>query len=606
MTTTRITEKLSTLLLSQLPEYIQSDFTTFRTFLEAYYEFLEQDQGAQELLQNSRSYNDVDRTIDSFIEFFLKQYSNDIPRDVLYNKKALVKNIQDLYANKGNEKSYKLLFRILFDKEVEIFNPSTQILRSSDGKWVQRNSFFMRTIVGDGLTILNNNLLIESSNSKHPILIKSRKVAFSSVGVSSTIHEYFFDNSKNVPVEIGNTIEFQGFKGEVVGVPVAAEITSPGSGFSVGNILPLVSGLGNTAKLKVTKVSPTGGILNVQFINFGIGYTGDFYNFFSSTLGVVSGTTFNFSAGAATITDNLSGFVETGTITTQTYAVDSFFANDYQGDILSEFFTSTTPGPVPGQPISGVTASLGLASDAAIYIDIGSKVKYPGYYETNDGFISDEIFIQDRDFYQPYSYVLKIDERFDLYKKAVLDILHPAGMKLFGELALNASIDISAEIIATLRYLVSNLQDVFGTNDDGNAKDVTKVLTDLPGTDEFIAKSITKLSADDFLIEDLSSLLTSTNHLDSFGTSDDGDNKNIGKNIGDPAASPYADISYFLEDYTFAFFEFFLVEDNFTFVFSYELPINNISIVDTGSIITFDYDAEAYFAEDYAGSIVTF
>lgn len=606
MPTTRITEKLSTLVASQLPEYILSDFPTFKTFLEAYYEFLEQDQGAQELLQNSRSYNDVDHTIESFIENFLKQYSNDIPRDALYNKKALVKNIQDLYVNKGNEKSYKLLFRILFNKDVEVFYPSTQVLKTSDGKWVQKNSFFMKTLVGSGTTILNNNLLIESSTSKYPILIKSRRTATTSQGVSTLIHEYFFNNSKNVPIEIGNTIEFQGFKGEVVGTPVSAQITSPGTGFSIGDILPLVSGQGNSAKLKVTKVSPTGGILNVQFINFGIGYTGDFYNFFSSSLSTVQTTSFNFSAGNVSITDNLSGFVETGTIITPTYADITFFAEDYQGDILSQFFTSTSSiGTLLGQPIGVVTASAGLNSDAAIYIDIGSKVKYPGYYENNDGFISDEIFLQNRDFYQPYSYVLKIDERFDLYKKAVLDILHPAGMRLFGELALNASIDISAEITATIRFLVNNFQDIFGTI-DSDAKAISKVLDDSPIADEFVAKDITKIRADDFLLEDLSTALISPLYNDFTGTSDDGDVKDIIKQFGDVGAFPYA-LDYFAQDYATLSSNFkILIEDNFTFIFTYELPINNVSILDSGSIINFDYDTGTYFSQDYAGTITTF
>ena len=84
--------KTSLLVNKQVPEYVREEYPIFISFLEAYYEFLEQDQNAQELLQNSRSYSDIDRTIDSFIEYFLKQYSNDIPRDVLYNKKALVKN----------------------------------------------------------------------------------------------------------------------------------------------------------------------------------------------------------------------------------------------------------------------------------------------------------------------------------------------------------------------------------------------------------------------------------------------------------------------------------------------------------------------------------
>ena len=608
MPTTRITEKLSTLVASQLPEFIQSDFTTFKTFLEAYYEFLEQDQNAQELLQNSRSYSDIDRTIDSFIEYFLKQYSNDIPRDVLYNKKALVKNIQDLYVNRGNEKSYKLLFRILFNKDVEVFYPSTQVLKASDGKWIQRNSFFMRTLVGDGTAVVNNNVIVESSTSKYPVLIKSRKLAFSVTGASSIIHEYFFDNSKNIPIEVGNIIEYEGFKGVVVGTPVSATITSPGTGFKVGDILPLTSGQGISSKLKVTKVNNTGGILNVQFINFGIGYTGDFYNFFSASLGVVAPTTFSFTGGAASIGDRLSGFVERGTISTPSYSSETYFAEDYQGDLLGEFYTSTSSAGSPsGQPIGGVSASLGLASDAAVYVSIGSRVKYPGYYESNDGFLSDDIYIQDQDYFQSFSYVLKIDERLDLYKKAVLDILHPAGMKLFGELALNASIDISAEITATIRFLVSNFQDIFRV-EDSNAKAIEKSLSDTPGTDEFVAKDITKIRADDFLLEDLNSILISPTYNDNAGTSDDGNVKDIAKQFGDTVAGPYTFTGYFAEDYTLIDSNFYItIEDTISIEGTFNRTINNtITASDSGNIFLQSYDAEFYFAEDYVGTIVNF
>jgi len=51
MTTTRIKEKVSQLVNSQLPEFIRSDYTTFVAFLEYYYQFLEQDQNAHELVK---------------------------------------------------------------------------------------------------------------------------------------------------------------------------------------------------------------------------------------------------------------------------------------------------------------------------------------------------------------------------------------------------------------------------------------------------------------------------------------------------------------------------------------------------------------------------
>jgi hypothetical protein len=80
MATTRIKEKVSELVNSQLPEFIRSDYTTFVAFLEYYYKFLEQDQGAFELVQNARQYSDIDQTTESFVNYFLTNYAKDLPQ----------------------------------------------------------------------------------------------------------------------------------------------------------------------------------------------------------------------------------------------------------------------------------------------------------------------------------------------------------------------------------------------------------------------------------------------------------------------------------------------------------------------------------------------
>lgn len=58
---------------------------------------------------------------------------------------------------------------------------------------------------------------------------------------------------------------------------------------------------------------------------------------------------------------------------------------------------------------------------------------YPGRYVNQDGQLSSYNFLEDRDYYQPYSYVVKIDESLDAYRKPIKDLIHPAGLKLFGE-----------------------------------------------------------------------------------------------------------------------------------------------------------------------------
>jgi len=116
MSTTRLKQKLSSIVSSQFPEYIQRDFTTFIEFMELYYKFLEQDQGAQEIIQNLTEYGDIDTTTDAFVKYFLKNYTDLIPETALANKKILVKRIKDLYESKGSSLSFQLLFRLFFNE----------------------------------------------------------------------------------------------------------------------------------------------------------------------------------------------------------------------------------------------------------------------------------------------------------------------------------------------------------------------------------------------------------------------------------------------------------------------------------------------------------
>ena len=59
--------------------------------------------------------------------------------------------------------------------------------------------------------------------------------------------------------------------------------------------------------------------------------------------------------------------------------------------------------------------------------------EYPGRYINDDGKLSSYNFLEDRDYYQEFSYVVRVDESLENYRKAIKDLTHPAGTKMFGE-----------------------------------------------------------------------------------------------------------------------------------------------------------------------------
>ena len=139
-------QKTSLLINRQVPEFVREEHPNFIAFLEAYYEFLENKQGTKknDLVTKSkdlRYISDVDASIAEFENNFFNTYGNLIPRNVEVDKAFLIKNILPLYLAKGSDKSFQLLFRLLFNEEVEIVKPNQSVLRASDGKWLIENAF---------------------------------------------------------------------------------------------------------------------------------------------------------------------------------------------------------------------------------------------------------------------------------------------------------------------------------------------------------------------------------------------------------------------------------------------------------------------------------
>jgi hypothetical protein len=96
--------------------------------------------------------------------------------------------------------------------------------------------------------------------------------------------------------------------------------------------------------------------------------------------------------------------------------------------------------------------SIGDGTAQAVATIITGTFTYPGRYLNDDGHLSGYNFLEDRDYYQDFSYVVKAKQSIEKYRKALKDLIHPAGLKLFGEYlfvdngaSLNVSVTRAAE-----------------------------------------------------------------------------------------------------------------------------------------------------------------
>ena len=130
-------KKTSVLVAEQLPDFVLEEGPKLQRFLEAYYEFMEQNAGAIDGTKNLLSYQDIDTTTDSFLQYFREEIYKNVPDSALIDKRLLAKHIREMYRNKGTEKSYKFLFSALYNEDVDFTYPGDFLLRTSDGRWTE-------------------------------------------------------------------------------------------------------------------------------------------------------------------------------------------------------------------------------------------------------------------------------------------------------------------------------------------------------------------------------------------------------------------------------------------------------------------------------------
>jgi len=87
-----------------------------------------------------------------FFEDFRYQYTPgfenvDINSEI--NTANLTQYARDFYRSKGTDKSFKILFDILFGVDISITKPATQLFTPSDGQWVENRFLIVEDLTGD-------------------------------------------------------------------------------------------------------------------------------------------------------------------------------------------------------------------------------------------------------------------------------------------------------------------------------------------------------------------------------------------------------------------------------------------------------------------------
>jgi hypothetical protein len=265
---------ISPFIESQFPQFYREDGDQFIAFVKAYYEWMESNGNILDKSRSLLDYRDIDTTLQEYITHFKQKYINSLPENVISDKRLLMKHILELYRSKGTDESYKFLFKMLFDEEIEIYVPKDYIFKTSDGDWVVKK-------------------YIEVSDNPYLKNMVGEEIYSSTTDSRAVVDEYYVTrvNNKLINVLFLNNIRGNFKYGErifcqqipeitidnaplVFGSLSSVSITNGGLGYKVGDVLNIQnSGIGGLARVSSTRLK--NGEVEFTLIKGGTGFSLD-------------------------------------------------------------------------------------------------------------------------------------------------------------------------------------------------------------------------------------------------------------------------------------------------------------------------------------------
>lgn len=371
---------VATFVKSQFPQFVSEDHPAFIEFMEVYYSWLDSKgkplHEARTILQNQ----DIDFVDEEHEEHLFNEFLSILPRDFVADRSLVLKNIKQFYGAKGTEKSFKFLFRALFNADSYLYYPKVDILKTSDGKWIQNKTVRLTNIVGDIKKIraqkirgvdTNTIAFVERFYGTNFTGVDAYELVLNSASITGS-----FEPNELVVCSYSDGDETITITGNVSPLLASVKITKRGRGYKLGDTLHIVDPFGQDGVIMVSAVDDDGGILSCNIKEYGIGYNAN------------------------------------------KPPTQLRFINDDHPEFLS--------GTAENNP-----------DVALVNLVLGSTTNYPGYFRNSDGQPSANKYIHDGYFYQQFSYVTYTDRSYDEYKDVMNKVVHPVGFKHFGGITVN-------------------------------------------------------------------------------------------------------------------------------------------------------------------------
>ena len=271
-------KNLAPLIKKQFPSFYAEEADNFLQFVKAYYEWMDE-EGAEHKKRRLGEYRDIDETLEEYLEYFMKKYMHGIPKNILSDKRLLEKHILDIYRSKGSSEGLKLLFRLLYNKDIELYIPQVDMLRTSAGKWTERK--YIEVITKNSATHFSylNKYIVGSTSNASAFVEDSIEFCIGNQVVNILYISDIQLGPTNSEFIIGEKVVYDDLKIDdasiILGSACGAFVDSSGPENAIGDLLETTHGSGKNLKFNVKKLLDSDlsrGYISFKIIDGGNGY----------------------------------------------------------------------------------------------------------------------------------------------------------------------------------------------------------------------------------------------------------------------------------------------------------------------------------------------
>ena len=427
-----------------------------------------------------------------------------VPYNTLYLEK-----IREVYTAKGSEQALLFLLKTAYSAvDAVIKYPSENILRASDGQWVQETFLTVETVYGDIPTTIDT-MFIEIGNNVQRVPVTRFEV------VSPTILRLYFKSSLTIPVTEGQYVQIRNaqniivYYGSVVRSPATIAVMNGGKNWQLGQVIVFPGTVRDTVT-RVTSIDGVGAIKTLEIVEYG--YTHMEYQtvtvspYPNKPLGIAYDILPEILTEqplaikyVLTVQENLMSTSDLIVAYNGTYFLQDYVyaSESYNGDPVVAVTHVSAPTIQIDQ--TGLTIEQWFDSRATLVFQYGTTTTLRGRWLDSKGQVSNsEIVLQDSFYYQQFSYVIDTDVNPTQYVN-VANVVHPAGLKLFTNLNLTTSIEIVPTALTVYPFILLDNLDVFNITDLITSFAFIKKPSDATSISEAVSKIVTPVAREDIV-----------------------------------------------------------------------------------------------------------